>query len=314
MFRLVLAIFLAAIASLALGARTDDQILELKKLASNAFNGGNYDLAKKYLWALADEGDAYGEYGLALIYRSGWGSTPKDVEHAVYWCIKAANKDTQDAAVAMHDAAVMLHELGRVEEAYGWLHQAARWGNDDAVELLQQLGRSVPEADLLYQERVRQAEARKAEERAAKERMAAMEAEIRKLERESASMQATASLGRSLGCALAGGCGAVPVAPAPTYGSAPSSRNRSESGYSSVYESDDEGCTSDYSCGTGYSCVKQPYRNSGVCMRSVDENGLRSYRAPSVESFGPNTNAQCSGSADCPTGFRCDLRYQACVR
>lgn len=73
-------------------------------------------------------------------------------------------------------------------------------------------------------------------------------------------------------------------------------------------------CTSDFSCGTGYSCVKRPYRNSGVCMKSVDEYGARTYKAPSLDSVGPNTNPHCLTNADCPTGFRCDLKYQACVR
>jgi hypothetical protein len=30
-------------------------------------------------------------------------------------------------------------------------------------------------------------------------------------------------------------------------------------------------CNSDYSCGVGYACVKEPYKTRGECMKTVDE-------------------------------------------
>ncbi|MAC33792.1 MAG: hypothetical protein CME38_09360 [Haliea sp.] len=72
-------------------------------------------------------------------------------------------------------------------------------------------------------------------------------------------------------------------------------------------------CASDYSCGIGYSCVKRPYRSTGVCMKTVDSYGTRTFDMPSSESIGPNNNPQCYLDSDCPAGFQCDSKYQACV-
>lgn len=78
----------------------------------------------------------------------------------------------------------------------------------------------------------------------------------------------------------------------------------------------EEGCTSDYSCGIGFICVKAPLNDSGVCMKSVNEYGLQQYNMPSLKSVGPNhdLNGQCSFDTDCPIGFKCDRNYKACIK
>lgn len=75
-------------------------------------------------------------------------------------------------------------------------------------------------------------------------------------------------------------------------------------------------CSSDFSCGTGYKCIKAPMKSTGTCMQSVGQNGLRRFDNPDVNSVGPNMNinGQCSFSADCPLGFTCDKRLKACVK
>lgn len=83
---------------------------------------------------------------------------------------------------------------------------------------------------------------------------------------------------------------------------------------STIYE--ESGCTSDFGCGVGYKCVKAPLKSSGVCMKSVDELGLRRYNLPSTNSVGPNLDldGQCSFDADCPIGFKCDRTYKTCIK
>lgn len=77
---------------------------------------------------------------------------------------------------------------------------------------------------------------------------------------------------------------------------------------------DNNGCSSDFSCGVGKKCVKAPYSNNGVCMTTVDEYGTRTYGTPSTDSIGVRTSGSCSFDVDCPIGFRCDSRYKACVK
>jgi hypothetical protein len=74
-------------------------------------------------------------------------------------------------------------------------------------------------------------------------------------------------------------------------------------------------CNSDFDCGMGYSCVKEPYNSSGVCMENVDEYGIQQFDLPSLDSVGPRMDdGDCTFDTDCPIGFRCDLRYKVCVQ
>ena len=84
----------------------------------------------------------------------------------------------------------------------------------------------------------------------------------------------------------------------------------SKSGYNAI----SSGCTSDFQCGVGNSCVKQRYSNDGVCMKSVDSNGTRVYNMPNSNSIGVRTSEGCQFNTDCPVGFSCDATYKACVR
>lgn len=80
------------------------------------------------------------------------------------------------------------------------------------------------------------------------------------------------------------------------------------------YEVDNRGCSSDFYCGVGYSCVKKPSTNNGVCMMSVDSDGVRNFASPSTDSIGVRTTDGCRFNTDCPVGFSCDEVYKACVR
>lgn len=89
----------------------------------------------------------------------------------------------------------------------------------------------------------------------------------------------------------------------------------------SVYDSSNQsesykssGCTSDFNCGTGFSCVKKAYSNDGVCMKSVDSSGVPTYSSPSTDSIGVRTSNRCNFDTDCPVRFRCDANLKACVQ
>lgn len=73
-------------------------------------------------------------------------------------------------------------------------------------------------------------------------------------------------------------------------------------------------CTSDFSCGMGYQCVKEPFKMSGVCMKTVNNYGVQTYNSPSTNSVGVKTSGSCNFNTDCPVGFKCDRNYKECVK
>ena len=81
------------------------------------------------------------------------------------------------------------------------------------------------------------------------------------------------------------------------------------------YSSAALGCSSDFSCSMGESCVKAPFKTRGVCMKTVNEYGIKTYNSPSLGSVGPRMNdSGCSFSTDCPIGFKCDRRLKVCLK
>jgi len=74
------------------------------------------------------------------------------------------------------------------------------------------------------------------------------------------------------------------------------------------------GCSSDYSCGIGFKCIKEQFQSNGVCMKAVNEYGTQSYSLPDLNSVGVNLGNKCTFDADCPIGFRCDSKYKACIK
>lgn len=75
-------------------------------------------------------------------------------------------------------------------------------------------------------------------------------------------------------------------------------------------------CTSDFTCGVGYTCVKKQFASSGFCAKSVDEMGVQTFETPSTDSVGPKLpeRTDCQYVTDCPVGFRCDLATGACLK
>ncbi|MGI2006970.1 hypothetical protein ACRN98_23580 [Shewanella oncorhynchi] len=76
------------------------------------------------------------------------------------------------------------------------------------------------------------------------------------------------------------------------------------------------GCTSDYECGLGLSCIKGPLQSTGQCMQKVNEYGtpLPTISNPSSGLPNTNINGQCTLNSECPIGFRCDMTLKNCVK
>lgn len=127
------------------------------------------------------------------------------------------------------------------------------------------------------------------------------------MEAEHARRKERAALIRSVGETIGAGfsASAQTASPPPTYSAAPASE-----------AAGDDGCSSDFSCGIGRRCVKKNFSSRGVCMKTVDESGVRTYQQPSVDSVGPKmpSKGDCQFSTDCPAGFRCDAKSGACTK
>lgn len=254
-------------------------------LGVNAYNQGNYDLAARYWNPLAKQGNSVAQYNVGLLWEQGLGSTPLNKAQASQWFLLSAKQGYVPAMVRL---AKFQKEHGYEEAATSWFNLAARWGNSDAINELQTWGKPVPAADLLATQQYHDAISRQA------------------------AINALGDAAYQLGMAIGGGgTGSDNSSYSPTSTFTPSfSGSTTQSTYS------EGGCASDYSCGIGFKCVKAPLKSSGVCMKSVDEYGLKQYNLPNSNSVGPNLDldGQCSFDTDCPIGFKCDRNYKACVK
>ena len=121
-------------------------------------------------------------------------------------------------------------ENGYEEAAISWFNMAARWGNTDAIHELQSWDKPVPPTDLLAAQQYRDAISRQAAINALGD--------------------AAYQLGKAVG---GGGSGGATSSYSPTSTFTPSSFESSTQS-----TNNESGCTSDYSCGVGYKCVKAP--------------------------------------------------------
>ena len=94
-----------------------------------------------------------------------------------------------------------------------------------------------------------------------------------------------------------------------------SSPSRSTSSSRPTNIINNSGCSSDFQCSMGEKCVKKPYSNNGVCMKTVNRYGVQTYSTPSASSVRPRMGGkQCRFLTDCPIGFQCDMTYNVCVK
>lgn len=73
-------------------------------------------------------------------------------------------------------------------------------------------------------------------------------------------------------------------------------------------------CQSDFDCPTNQACIKQVASTTGTCLIAVDRRGDPTTYIPNPASEAMPREPRCEGSGDCPVGFSCDRRLNACVR
>ena len=179
-----------------------------------------------------------------------------------------------------------------------WYVMAARWGNNEAIVQLGKMGVTIPTPDLLHQQQ--------------------RNGEIAT----SMMLDSLNSSAYTLGCAVTGGSCTTPGdSPANTTSPVLTNSNQTNTINSgrinttnpSVLSDSLESCTSDYSCGIGFRCIKESYKNTGTCLRNVNEYGTQTFDSPNPSSIGVNTGQGCMTSS-CPIGFRCDIATKACIK
>ena len=120
--------------------------------ALDAYNTGDYATALRLWRPLAEQGYAYAEYMLGVMYERGEGA-PRDYAEAVKWYRLAAE---QDYANAQSDLGFM-YDIGRGVpqddvEAVKWYRRAAEQGVEGAQASLGGMysqGQGVPQDDVL---------------------------------------------------------------------------------------------------------------------------------------------------------------------
>ncbi len=137
-------IFLAMLASASLLASCANHL----QLGVDAYNRGEYDEAARHLDGLAKSGDRSAQYYVALLWEGGLGSRPRNSAAAGQWYLRSAKQGYVPAMVRLANVQMA---AGYEEQALSWYELAARWGNDDAITALTNLGRSVPSPDLLLE-------------------------------------------------------------------------------------------------------------------------------------------------------------------
>jgi hypothetical protein len=245
-----------------------------------------YNQAAYYWNPLAKQGNPFAQYNLGLLWEYGFGSTPQNKAEAAEWYLLSAKQGFPMAMVKLAEYQI---SIGSETPALTWLKLAARWGNSLAIEKLRSMGELVPPADLLEQQ---------------------IAANQRKQKENEDIVAGLIVIGAIIGAAAAGSDSGKSY---PTYYPSTSSTTTSNSAYTPTSVNDNS-CSSDYSCGIGFSCVKKPFSSTEVCLKSVNSYGTPTYKIPDPGSIGVKTEGSCTYTTDCPVGFRCDSNLKACVK
>ena len=250
-----------------------------------------YDQAAYYWNPLAKQGNPFAQYNVGLLWEYGFGSTAKNRAQAAEWYLLSAKQGFPMAMVKLAEYQI---SIGSNDPALTWLNLAARWGNQIAVNKLNSMGRPVPQADLLQQQ---------------------MAAERRKQKENEDLAAGLIAIGAIIGAAAAGSStGKSYPSYYPTNSYSPTTKKTYNPVTPTTIYTQDNSCSSDYSCGIGYSCVKKPFSSTGVCLKSVDSYGTPTYKMPDPNSIEIKTEGSCTFTTDCPIGFRCDSTLKACVK
>lgn len=108
------------------------------------FSQGRYGEAAEHWLGPASAGDPVAQHNLGLLAREGLGREA-DLNEAAGWYLRSAQQEYVPAMVSLAEVQIMLGQEG---PANSWLTLAARWGSQEACELLEARGLPVPEPDL----------------------------------------------------------------------------------------------------------------------------------------------------------------------
>lgn len=125
------------------------------KMGLDAYNKGQYDIAAGHWNKAAFRGDPAAQNNLGVLWENGLGSTPKNLNEAGTWYLKAAQ---QNYLLAMVNLARVQLQLGHEHAAVSWLNLAARWGHQDAIRELRKMNTEIPHADLLAAQEAKERE------------------------------------------------------------------------------------------------------------------------------------------------------------
>ena len=110
---------------------------------------GRYDEAAAQWNSLAQLGNPYAQHNVGLLWQYGLGSTPLNEAEASQWFLLSAN---QGLVLSMVKLADIQFRHGHEASAISWLNLAARWGDADAVSMLNERDLPIPKPDLYYQQ------------------------------------------------------------------------------------------------------------------------------------------------------------------
>lgn len=112
------------------------QMQEAFAAAEQMYQAGDYAAAFRQMAAVAQAGDAQGQYNLAVFYRDGSG-TARDEAKARFWLERAA---AQDFAPAQYELGVFCYQgeggAQDMAQARTWFERAAALGHADAQRVL----------------------------------------------------------------------------------------------------------------------------------------------------------------------------------
>jgi len=114
----------------------------------SAYKSGDYTTALKEFAALAEQGNAYAQYNLGVMYDTGQG-VPQDYKQAVKWYTKAAE---QGKAEAQYNLGIKYAEGQGVPQdnvyAHMWFNLAAVDGSKDASKNRDIIAKRMTTADI----------------------------------------------------------------------------------------------------------------------------------------------------------------------
>ena len=114
-----------------------DPLLDQPQVESDGLTKGDYNSVR----SKAEKGDAQSQYVLGMAFIKGTASREKDVAKGLHWLRKAAGNDNADAQGMLGMFLLQGKYMGKNEkEGIKLLIQASKNGNEDALELLKDLG------------------------------------------------------------------------------------------------------------------------------------------------------------------------------